>query len=165
MYITSKNVVLIGMPGCGKTTIGKILSEKLGFKFVDVDQFVEENSGKSITELFNEGEEFFRRLEREAVQKLSREKNLVISTGGGVIKNYLNIRELKENGVVIFIDRPVENIAKDVEVSTRPLLKGGVHKLKELFHERYELYKKYCDLHVMNDSDIEETVEKIMRMI
>lgn len=161
----NKNIVLIGMPGSGKTTIGKMLYKKLKFNFVDIDQYIEEKSGKIIPELFSKGEDYFRSLERDAVQKLSREKTLVISTGGGVIKNYLNIEDLKENGIVIFIDRPVENIAQDVEVAHRPLLKDGPHKLYELFHERYGLYKKYCDHHVMNDSDIEETVERIMNMI
>lgn len=162
--MTNKNIVLIGMSGCGKTTIGKILSQKLGLKFFDVDQYIEQRSGKTISELFSIGEEYFRSLEREAVQDLHKEKASVIATGGGVVKNYLNIKDLKENGVVIFIDRPVENIAEDVEVATRPLLKDGVHKLYELFHERYDLYKKYCDYQVMNDKGIEETIETIIEM-
>lgn len=158
----SKNIVLIGMPGSGKTTLGKIISEKVGFKFVDIDQYIEVKSGKVIPELFSKGEDYFRNLEREAVHELSKEKTLLIATGGGVIKNDLNIKDLKENGVIVFIDRPVDNIAKDVEVANRPLLKDGPHKLYDLFHERYELYKKYCDFHVMNDSDIENTVEMII---
>lgn len=160
-----KNIVLIGMPGCGKTTIGKALYKKLEFDFVDVDRYIEEKSGKDIPELFDKGEDYFRSLEREAVCELSKEETLIISTGGGVIKNYANIKDLKKNGVVIFIDRPVDHIAQDVEVSHRPLLKDGVQKLYDLFNERYELYKKYCDFHVMNDSDIEKTVEKIMEII
>lgn len=161
----SKNIILIGMPGCGKTTLGKIISENLGFKFFDIDQYIEEKSGKVISQLFDVSEEHFRSVESEAVNELSKEKTSVISTGGGVIKKYINIERLKENGVIIFIDRPVDNIATDVEVSTRPLLKDGVHKLYELFHERYELYKKYCDIHVMNDSDIDETVARIIRIL
>lgn len=161
----SKNIVLIGMPGCGKTTLGKIISKNLELKFFDVDQCIEEKSGKLIPQLFDVSEEHFRSVESEVVHELSKEKTSVISTGGGVIKKSINIERLKENGVVIFIDRPVDNIASDVEVSTRPLLKDGVHKLYELFNERYGLYKKYCDIHVMNDSCIEETVERIISMI
>jgi len=165
MYKMDKNIVLIGMPGCGKTTIGKILSKKLGYKFIDVDEYIEENSGKSISQLFELGEDYFRTLEMEAVNKLSSEKATVISTGGGVIKNYSNMKELKENGLVIFIDRDIENIAEDVKVSKRPLLKDGVNKLYEIFNERYELYKKYCDYHVINSSSIEEVVKRIMEVI
>lgn len=161
----SKNIVLIGMPGCGKTTLGKTISENLGLKFFDVDQYIEEKSGKVISQLFDVSEEYFRSVESEVVYELSNEKSSVISTGGGVIKKYINIERLKETGIIIFIDRPVDNIASDVEVSTRPLLKDGVHKLYELFHERYELYKKYCDIHIMNDSDIDETVERIMGIL
>jgi shikimate kinase len=161
----SKNIVLIGMPGCGKTTLGKIISENLGLKFFDVDQCIEEKSGKLIPQLFDVSEEHFRGVESDVVHELSKEKTSVISTGGGVIKKLINIERLKETGVIIFIDRPVDSIASDVEVSTRPLLKDGVHKLYELFNERYELYKKYCDIHIMNDSDIDETVERIMGIL
>lgn len=162
MYKMNRNIVLIGMPGSGKTTLGKIISKRLGFEFVDVDEYIERKSGKGIPELFSKGEDYFRSLEREAVHELSRGKTLLIATGGGVIKNHLNIKELKENGVIVFIDRPVDNIAEDVEVANRPLLKDGPHKLYQLFNERYELYKKYCDFHVMNDSDIENTIEAII---
>ena len=160
----NKNIVLIGMPGCGKTTIGKILSEKLEVKFIDVDQYIEQKSGKAIPELFKISEEYFRRLESEAVHDLREEKASIIATGGGVVKNYLNMKKLKENGVIIFIDRCVENIAEDVEVSKRPLLKDGVNRLYELFNERYELYKKYCDFDVINNRSIEEVVEKILKI-
>jgi Shikimate kinase len=161
----SKNVVLIGMPGCGKTTLGKIISKNLGFKFFDADQYIEEKSGKVISQLFDVSEDYFRSVESEVVHELSKEKSSVISTGGGVIKKHINIERLKETGVIIFIDRPVENIASDVEVSTRPLLKDGVHKLYELFNERYDIYKKCCDFHVMNDSDINETVKRIIGVL
>jgi len=160
-----KNIVLIGMPGCGKTTIGKILSEKLEFEFIDVDKYIEEKSEKTIPELFKVGESHFRGIEREVIKELGSMDSSVISTGGGVVKDNLNIAALKRNGIIFFIDRPVENIEKDVEISTRPLLKDGPGKLYELLQERYELYKKYCDFHVINDGTLEEVVEKIMEMI
>lgn len=160
-----KNIVIIGMPGCGKTTIGKILSKRLKYNFVDLDEFIEKESGKTIPELFTKGEDFFRDLEREAVVKLSSKENLVIATGGGVIKNHLNIRDLKKKGVIVFIDRPAENIAQDLEVSGRPLLKDGVHKLYELFNERYELYRRYCDFSIVNDNGIEKVIELIIERL
>jgi shikimate kinase len=161
----SKNIVLIGMPGSGKTTIGKILSKKLGLKLLDVDKCIEEKSKQSIPELFKLGENFFRNIEREVISELSNVSSSVIATGGGVVKNYENIKELKKNGVIIFIDRPVEIIEKDIKISNRPLLKDKVNTLYELFTERYELYKEYSNFQVINDSTLEEVVEKIIEIV
>lgn len=91
-------------------------------------------------------------------------KSAIISTGGGVIKNFSNIENFKKNGIVIFIDRPVENIAKDINVLSRPLLKDGVGKLYELLDERYELYKKYSDFRIENNGKIEDVIEKILEL-
>jgi len=157
-----RNIVLIGMPGAGKTTIGKMLYEKLELKFVDVDEFIVEESGKTITELFDVGESHFRDVESRAVKKLSMGNSSIIATGGGVIKNKENIEELKKKGIIVFIDRPLENIAGDVEISKRPLLKDGVQKLYDLYDERYELYKKHSDFHIMNDCEIEDVADKII---
>lgn len=158
----SRNIVLIGMPGAGKTTIGKMLYERLELKFVDVDDFIVEESGKTIPELFDVSESHFRKVESEAVKKLSMDKSSIIATGGGVIKNEANIEELKKHGIIVFIDRPLGNIAEDVEISKRPLLKDGVQKLYDLYDERYELYKKYSDFHVINDRSIEAVVDRII---
>jgi len=158
----SRNIVLIGMPGAGKTTIGKMLYERLELKFVDVDDFIVEESGKTIQELFDVSEVHFRKVESEAIRKLSMDKSSIIATGGGVIKNESNIEELKKHGIIVFIDRPLGNIAEDVEISKRPLLKDGVQKLYDLYDERYELYKKYSDFHVINDRSIETVVDRII---
>lgn len=160
----SKNIVLIGMPGSGKTTIGKILYEKLRTDFIDMDDYIEDREGKTIPDIFENGEDYFRKVEKEAVCEVSRKKSAIISTGGGVIKNFSNIENLKKNGIVIFIDRPVENIASDINVLSRPLLKDGVGKLYELLNERYELYKKYSDFQVKNNGKIEDVIEKILEL-
>jgi shikimate kinase len=157
-----RNIVLIGMPGAGKTTIGKMLYEKLDLKFVDVDEFIVEESGKTIPELFDVSESHFRDVESRAVKKLSMGNSSIIATGGGVIKKKENIEELKKQGIIVFIDRPLKNIAGDVEISKRPLLKDGVQKLYDLYDERYELYKKHSDFHIMNDCEIEDVANKII---
>lgn len=155
----SKNIILVGMPSSGKTIIGEILSKKLGFKFVNTDQCIEDKSCESIPELSNLGDDHSRRLEREDIRKLSSRKSSIISAGVEVIKDHSNIKELKENGVVIFIDRSVEKIVEDEEVfNNRTLVKDEVHKLHELFHERYDIYKKCCDLHLVNNNNIDEIV-------
>lgn len=158
----SKNIVLIGMPGAGKTTIGKMLHERLKRKFMDMDEFIVEESGKTIPELFALSERNFRDVESMAVKKLSMENSAIIATGGGVVKRKENIDELKKQGIIVFIDRPLANIEGDVEISTRPLLKDGIRQLYDLYEERYEIYKNCCDFHVMNDREIEDVVDTII---
>ena len=86
-----KSITLIGMPGCGKTTIGKLLSKKLNYQFIDIDSYIEEKQGKTIDEIFKNGEEYFRNIETEACRELGEIKNSIISSGGGVVKRYINI--------------------------------------------------------------------------
>ena len=146
-----KNIVLIGMPGCGKTTLGKILNKELSMEFYDMDNYIERKTDKKISELFEKGENYFRDIESLACEELSKNKNVIISTGGGVIKRKENIDFLKENGIVIFIDRSVDDIIGDVDISKRPLLKEGKEKVLKLYEERYLLYKNYADEIVVNN--------------
>lgn len=155
------NIVLIGMPGCGKTTIGKIIAEKLNRKFIDIDEYIERTNNATIPEIFKNGEEYFRKLESKAVEELSRETNAVLATGGGVIKKQENIEKLAENGLIIFVDRPVDQIVSDVEIQKRPLLKDGVKVVYKLFNERYDLYIQSSHLQVYNSGTLHEIVDKI----
>ena len=157
-----KNIVLIGMPGCGKTTLGKILNKELSMEFYDMDNYIERKTDKKISELIEKGENYFRDIESLACEELSKNKNVIISTGGGVIKRKENIDFLKENGIVIFIDRSVDDIIGDVDISKRPLLKEGKEKVLKLYEERYLLYKNYADEIVVNNKNIEDTKNKII---
>lgn len=158
-----KSIALIGMPGCGKSTIGKLLADRLNFQFVDMDSFIENHYKTTIKELFSIGEEHFRDCESEVCKSLSEKEKTVISTGGGVVKREKNITALKKNCVIIFIDRDVEDILSDIDFSSRPLLaKGHKENLLRLYDERFELYKSYCDFSVKNDSDLETLVEEIV---
>ena len=158
-------IVLIGMPGCGKTTIGKILSTQLNLKFYDMDEYIQETSGKTIAELFEKGEDNFRDLETQACRDLIKKNNVIISTGGGVVKRKENVDILKEDSTIICLDRPVEKIIGDVDVSKRPLLKDGKEKVLVLYKERYELYKKAADKIIVNDGTVKDVVEKIKDII
>lgn len=157
-------ILLIGMPGCGKSTIGKELSKRINYDFYDMDEYIEKIANKTVKELFNINEEYFRDYETKACQELSNEKKVVISSGGGVVKRKNNIELFKENSIIIFIDRPIEYIAKDVDISSRPLLADGGAKLYNLYLERYNLYNKYCDFKLSNDGTIENILDKIIRL-
>ncbi|MBU3157283.1 shikimate kinase [Clostridium estertheticum] len=159
-----KNIVLIGMPGCGKSEIGEILAEKIEMDFIDVDVFIESSTSRSITEIFKNGEDVFRDIESIAVMDLSKKNHVVISTGGGVIKRYENIINLKRNGIIIYINRPIENIVSDINIEGRPLLAKDPGRISKLFDERGPLYKKYCDYEVMNISEINDVVNDIIQI-
>lgn len=158
-------ILLIGMPGCGKSTIGKELSKKINYDFYDMDEYIEKISNKTIKELFEINEDYFRDYETKACKELSNKKKVVISSGGGVIKREENINFFKEKAIIIFIDRSVENIASDLDIYSRPLLKEGVKKLYNLYTERYNLYNKYCDIKLVNDKTIEKIINEITQFI
>ncbi|HEY8421883.1 MAG TPA: shikimate kinase [Thermoclostridium sp.] len=155
------NIVLTGIMGCGKSTIGRMLSEKLSMGFVDIDDYIEKKYGK-IPELFKKGEDYFREIEHNAVLEISDMDGFVIATGGGVVKRADNIAALKKKGIIFFLDRPLDYILSDIKTSNRPLLKDGKNKLIEIYHERYPLYTGTCDVHVKNTSGPEKAVSDII---
>lgn len=159
------NIVLIGMPGCGKTTVGKVLSKKLKYKFCDMDSYIQQISKKTIKELFEQGEENFRDWETKACEELVKLNNTIIASGGGVVKREKNIEILKKNCTILFIDRPVERILSDVDINSRPLLKDGKEKLYSLYEERYELYRNAADIIILNKGYLRDTIDIIMDIL
>ena len=157
-----KNIILIGMPGAGKTTLGKLLSNITGFRFIDSDAFIEEKTGESITDLFQIGEDYFRNIESDAYKEIADSEDTIVSTGGGVVKRSENIVALKKSGTVNYIDRAVEDITHDIEVSHRPLLKDGLERLHALKAEREALYQDAADFVVKNDKPLEEIAAEIV---
>lgn len=158
------NIVLIGMPGCGKSVIGKILAEKLRLTFLDLDTYIEESTKHSITEIFKSGETQFREIEANATLEVSEKSSAVISTGGGIVKIYENILNLKKNGIIIYINRPIKNIIGDIDFENRPLLSKNPSQLYRLLKEREPLYNEYCDYEIMNNSNIEDAVNNIIEI-
>lgn len=153
-----RNIVLIGMPSCGKSTIGKSLAKKLNKTFVDIDREIEKEIGTSIKTFIElSGEEAFRKLETEVTYKFSKLNNQVIATGGGVIKRPINLENLKQNGKIIFIDRPLDLLKP---TTSRPL-SNDPDKLRQLYSERYDIYMRNADLVIKNDEEFEECVYKL----
>ena len=145
-----ENIVLIGMPACGKSTVGALLSDITSRKFVDTDSIVVKNEGCEIREIFaNHGEPYFRKLESAAVAECSSLTASIIATGGGVVLNENNIRLLKRNGKVFFIDRPLELL---IPTSDRPLTSDR-ESLKRKYEERYPLYSALADVHINGSMD------------
>lgn len=160
-----KNIVLIGMMGCGKTTISQLLAEKLKRPVIDIDDYLEKKFQMTIPEMFDISEDYFRQRETMCCYDVGKLDGYIISTGGGVIKNQENVEALHQNGMIFYLDRPVENIYQDVDTSSRPLLKEGPQKLYELYQQRHHLYLKSCDYHIDNDGTLDETVDKIIECI
>ena len=159
----TKNIFLIGMPGAGKSMIGKILSENLFLPFYDADIYLESSIGKSISSLFIQGEDIFRDIETEILKKLVLKK-AIIATGGGVIVRKENRELLKKEGFVFFIDRKIQDIKKDIQKEYRPLLRKGV-SLESLYEERFPLYKEVADFHILNKGRISEVIDEIQEKI
>lgn len=160
-----KNILLIGMMGCGKTTLGRILAKKLSYAFIDMDDYIEEISNDSISNLFKVSEENFRNWETEACRRLSKVNKSVISAGGGVIKKDINMKLFYDNSIIIFIDRPIENILEDIDISKRPLLSDGKEVLYKLKEERYDLYNRYCNYRIINDGTVDDGINSIIDII
>ena len=147
-----KNIVLIGMPACGKSTIGYWLSKKIGYPLLDTDKYLEEKENRIISDIFsNEGEEYFRNLETKYLKELSEKEGFIISTGGGAVKKKENIDILKKNGIVIFLNREINDLSKENH-KHRPLLQD-INNIQKLYDERIDLYKKYSDIIIKNNDD------------
>lgn len=155
-----QNYVLIGMPGCGKTTIGELLAQKTGKEFIDSDVVLEAKAQKTCKQIIEEnGIDYFRDLESSVIKELSEKQNIIISTGGGAVLREENVQNLKHNGIVIFLDRDIKNI-KPTE--SRPL-SNSQEKLKELYDERYPVYTNACDFKINNNRKAKDGLNKILK--
>ena len=156
---SKENIVLCGMPSCGKTTIGQLLAQETGREVVDTDQLVRQKAGVEISEIFRtRGEAAFRQMETEAIASIAPSQGVIISVGGGAVLNPLNVHLLKMNGRLVFIDRPLELL---VPTSDRPL-SSDIDKLKAMFAVRRPVYQKAADIVVLNDGTPQQCVKDIL---
>ena len=154
-----QNIVLIGMPSCGKSTVGAILAKRLGKRLVDTDERIVSEAKKPIPDIFSDdGEEAFRDLESSVIANISLQNGQIISTGGGAILRKSNIDNLKQNGVLFFIDRSPENL---IATSDRPL-SSSKEAVMARYNERYSIYTSAADVSVDGNPTPEEVAEKII---
>lgn len=154
-----ENLVLISMPGCGKSTIGRMLAARLNMKFMDADAEIETLSGMTIPQIFAEsGESEFRRLESIVLAMLGKESGLVIATGGGCVTQQGNYRSLHQNGRIYWLMRDIQKLPTD----GRPL--SQVNKLADMLQARRPMYEFFADVLVDNNRSTEETVADILQM-
>lgn len=155
-----QNIVIIGMPGSGKTAVSTMLAERLGRKIFDTDTIVSEKAGMTIPEIFAaQGEAGFRKLETEATADVGKLSGNIISTGGGVVTVADNYELLHQNGVIVWIERDTNKLARD----GRPISLSS--DLNELYAARLPLYERFADIKADNNGDINDTVNAIMEMI
>ena len=154
-----ENIVLIGMPGCGKSTVGKLLAESLNKQFIDADDEIVAAAGKPIPRIFAEdGESVFRNWESQILEKLGKQSGLIIATGGGCVTQNRNYPLLHQNGTVFWIGRNIEQLPTD----GRPLSQAT--RLQDMFRVREPMYRAFADHYVDNNGCVEKTVSKILSL-
>ena len=153
-----ENIILIGMPGVGKTTVGKALGEEMGRTWVDVDQELEKEIGDISTYITEQGEPAFREKEAEVIAKFGTQTGLIISTGGGCVTVPKNFAHLRQNGRIYQLTQPVENLS----TSGRVLSSGGIERLRELEATRTPMYESFAQCIVEHNRNAPETVSAIL---
>lgn len=155
-----QNIVLIGMPGCGKSTVGQALASSLGRTFVDADSEIVKLAGKTIPEIFAQDDEIvFRNYETQVLSELGKKSCLVIATGGGCVTKQRNYPLLHQNSTIFWLKRALDWLPTD----GRPLSQS--HKLTDLYTHRRPLYEAFADHIIDNNSSLEETVSAIIALL
>jgi shikimate kinase len=169
MLFNRNLIILIGFMGTGKSTVGKLIAKKIGFAFVDLDKLIENEAGLKISEIFERyGEEYFRDLEKQAVNSLKTMDKTVVATGGGVVLDPQNMAVMKEVGIVIALDADIETLWKRLKSSrNRPLIKSSDPKrrIEDLYHKRRLLYSKAHCIVDTSGKSIEAVAQDILKNI
>lgn len=157
-----RSIVLLGMPGSGKSTLGSLLAERLDRPLIDTDTEIVKRAGMPITEIFRcHGEAYFRELECEVIRDVSLHGEAIVATGGGAVLRQENVNALKQNGTLVFLDRPLQTL---LPTSDRPLADDHA-KLRTLYEARYPIYTAAADLRVPVMGTPEETVKLILEKL
>lgn len=159
------NIILIGMPGCGKSTVGVILAKTLGIGFVDTDLVIQQRENRLLQNIIDsDGIDYFIDCEAQAVKTVDCD-NSVIATGGSVVYREDAIEHLKKNGKIVYLDVPLDEIKRRLNnISTRGIAAKKNDSIDDIYSERVALYNKYADIIIKTDGEsVEKTVEKICK--
>ena len=163
------NIVLCGFMGCGKTTVGKLIAKALAFTFIDMDDYIVEQCGMSINQLFETyGEAHFRKLETDTIRELSARSELVIATGGGAVMRDENVELLKAGGTLVYLEANAESVYERLkDDTTRPLLAvdNKRAKIEELLAARIPRYRRVADLCVDGGGPAEQVADTIVKAL
>ena len=159
------NVYIVGLPGCGKSTVGRLYAREEGMSFLDLDCYIVEKTGKTVPELFQIGEKYFRDIEAQCLSEVSRQnKNTVIATGGGIVERTENIKLLQKMRV-IYLYRPVHMILKGKKLKDRPLLAKDSDRIYELEKSRRPKYEQIADYKIGNLGKVRKTVSVMQKLL
>lgn len=157
-----QNIVLVGMPGSGKSTLGRMLAKKTGKAFYDSDSEIEKQTGMCIPDYFSKyGEDGFRAIENDVIKRLSLLGGIVIATGGGAVIRSENIDSLAKNGIIVYLDRPIS----DIKITSNRPLTRSVDDLKKKYYERHEMYEKSADITVMVKGSEKSTLSTLINAL
>jgi len=159
-----KNIILIGMMGCGKTAVGSLLAQRLGRGLIDTDALIEARAGKTISDIFSDnGEAYFRELELALAQELGRTRSKIIACGGGLPLRDAAIAALKENGVVFWLDRDPGETYDSLDRSGRPLAQAGRADFLARYEARSPVYRRWAD-YIIAEKSPEAAAETVARL-
>ena len=158
------NVYLIGMPGCGKSTIGQEIGKRMNRVFLDLDAYIETQEETGIPELFTHGEQYFRDLESKYLRQVSAQVGMVIATGGGIVLRQENIDVMRQSGKIIFIDTAPERLIANSPLAGRPLIGDDKNRVFALYDQRYKKYCAAADIRIENNGSLDETVEQVLKI-
>ena len=157
-----QNIVLVGMPGSGKSTLGRMLAKKTGKAFYDSDSEIEKQTGMCIPDYFSKyGEDGFRAIETDVIKRLSLLGGIVIATGGGAVIRSENIDSLAKNGIIVYLDRQIS----DIKITSNRPLTRSVDDLKKKYYERHEMYEKSADITVMVKGSEKSTLSTLINAL
>ena len=162
-----KNIILIGMPGCGKSTMGVLLAKTLGYEFVDTDLIIQKNTGRLLHKIVEEdGKEAFLDIEKDAILTLSTD-GAVIATGGSAVLRADAMEHLRKNGIVVYLSLPYLTVSKRIRnIKTRGIAFGEGETLRDIYNQRLPYYEKYADITLRCDfGTVEKNVTKLVDIL
>ena len=162
-----RHIFIIGMPGCGKSSLGKKVAANMNLPYVDTDQRIEQAFGCPTSQIFESyGEQAFRNAETNTLIQLTRETGSLVSTGGGMVMRENNREIMRNHGIIVLVDRPLEEIMGDIKLNRRPLLaQKGLPEVERLYHERIDTYRSIADVVLDNSHGYHAGVNGMEKLI